>query len=90
MTVEKGYSMTSGVYAAYQEENLARRLFLPWEEPISAGPNSENEAQSAPQCSGLQRKDRKRTSTHQGTFAMSRLMEWGQGCTYWCRTIGIA
>lgn len=48
MTVEKGYSRTSGVCAAYQEENLAQRLCLLWEEPISAGPNSENEARERP------------------------------------------
>lgn len=44
MTVEKGYSRISGVCTAYQQENLPRRLFLLGEEPISAGPNSENEA----------------------------------------------
>lgn len=74
MTMEKGCSRIKGVCAAYQGGNLPHRLFLPWEEPLSTVPNSENEAQSTPQGSGFQRR---RTSTHQGTFAMSSLMEWG-------------
>lgn len=40
MSVEKGCSRIKGVCAAYQEGNLPHRLFLPWEEPLSTGPNS--------------------------------------------------